>query len=83
MENYTFLHDLHLQYIHKVSQDTNVFEYLVTEHLRMSGVYWGLTSVAVLGATTEELRNDESLRVGEQPLGEWVMSCQHEGCGYV
>src|SRR5690606_6748339 len=80
MESDKFLHDLHLAYIYKVSQDTSAFEYLVTEHLRMSGVYWGLTAVATLGATTEELRNDENLRVGDQPLGDWVMSCQDE-CG--
>src|SRR3546814_1457094 len=66
MENNAFLHDLHLNYIHKVSQETTAFEYLVTEHLRMSGVYWGLTAVATLGATAAELRNDEKLRVGEQ-----------------
>ena len=80
MSETAFLHELHVQYIQRVSQDTDAFEYLVTEHLRMSGVYWGVTAMAVLGATAEELRDNASLRVAGLPLGDWVMSCQ-DSCG--
>lgn len=76
-----FLHALHEEYIRRVSQDSGAFEYLVTEHLRMSGVYWGLTAAALLGATAEELRSDQRLRVGDCQLGDWVMACQDQDGG--
>lgn len=81
MSEATFLHEAHVRYIERVSQDTNAFEYLITEHLRMSGVYWGVTAMAVLGAPTHELRASQALRIGGVPLADWVVSCQHEGGG--
>lgn len=49
-------------------KDRESFEYHVTAHLRMSGVYWGLTAMSVLGAV-DEMNIEEIL--------EWVMRCQH------
>ena len=43
----------------------------MTEYLRMSGMYWGLTTMALLGKL-ELMNKDEIL--------EFVKSCQHD-CG--
>lgn len=64
-----FFTDKHLKYIRKVSSDTTSFEYVATQHLRMSGVYWGLTAMALLGI---DLKSEPSY-VG---MIDWVMKCQ-------
>ena len=61
--------DKHVQYIQKISSDVQSYEYLVTQHLRMSGIYWGLTSLALLGRDLKE----ESSYTG---MVEWILSCQ-------
>lgn len=63
-----FLRDKHAAYIRKVSADTESFEYLVSQHLRMSGVYWGLTAMYLLGVDLKQ----EPSSVG---MVDWVMSC--------
>jgi geranylgeranyl transferase type-2 subunit beta len=47
------------------------FQYCVTEHLGMSGVYWGLSAMSLLRATDSVERAE---------LLEWLFRCQHE-CG--
>lgn len=59
----------HVGYIQRVSADTESFEYLVTQHLRMSGVYWGLTAMALLG---RDLKSEPSYN----GMVEWILSCQ-------
>lgn len=44
------------------------------QHLRMSGVYWGLMGMALMG---RDLRKE----MGAEDLASWVMRCQHEGGG--
>ncbi len=39
----------HLKYILQLNDRTDTFEYHVTEHLRMSGVYWGLMAIDLIG----------------------------------
>jgi hypothetical protein len=34
---------------HYLVQQNNTFEYFATEHFRLSGVYWGVTALALLG----------------------------------
>jgi geranylgeranyl transferase type-2 subunit beta len=59
-ENLNFLEEAHVAYIRKVSSDTSSFEFAVTQHLRMSGVYWGLTAMALLGRDLSvEMNGDE------------------------
>ncbi|KAG5177894.1 putative rab geranylgeranyl transferase type II beta subunit, partial [Tribonema minus] len=64
-----FLGELHRQYILKVSKDKDSFEYLMTEHLRMSGVYWGLMGLALMGRDVKEEMG------GGGALADWVMRC--------
>lgn len=69
-----FCTDKHVAYIRKLSADVESFEYLVTQHLRMSGVYWGLTATALLGKDLKE----ESSYIG---MVEWILSCQDKESG--
>lgn len=72
-----FFHGKHCAYIRKVSADTESFEYLVSQHLRMSGVYWGSTALVLLGVDIEV----EPFSVG---MIDWIMSCyDEESGGYV
>ena len=41
--------DKHAAYIVGFAQQTDTFEYYATEHFRLSGVYWGVTALALLG----------------------------------
>lgn len=48
--------------------------YYFTEHLRMNGIYWGLTTLALMG------RQDA---LPKQEMLDWVMSCWREDVGEV
>lgn len=45
----------------------------MTEHLRLNGVYWGLTALHLLGHP-DGLPRDETI--------DFVLSCQHENGGF-
>eukprot|EP00740_Mantoniella_antarctica_P025618 CAMPEP_0198683586 /NCGR_PEP_ID=MMETSP1468-20131203/10862_1 /TAXON_ID=1461545 /ORGANISM="Mantoniella sp, Strain CCMP1436" /LENGTH=315 /DNA_ID=CAMNT_0044427711 /DNA_START=1 /DNA_END=948 /DNA_ORIENTATION=- len=63
--------DLHAGFVKRQSEDTDTIEYVLTEHLRMSGVYWGLTGMHLLGRL-DDMDGDGIVA--------WVMTCWH-GCG--
>lgn len=71
-----FLPELHRKYILKISQDKDSFEYLMTEHLRMSGVYWGLMGLALMGLDVKAEMG------GGGELADWVMRCRGENGGF-
>ena len=54
-----------------MSSDTDSFEFQVSEHLRLSGVYWGACALHLLG----ELQSLDAAQVVS-----FVRSCQR-GCG--
>ncbi|KAM3731682.1 hypothetical protein ACB098_11G000200 [Castanea mollissima] len=64
----------HVQYILTVEKRKDDFVSVVMEHLRMSGAYWGLTTLDLL----EKL---DTVDVDE--VVSWVMNCQHESGGAV
>mmetsp|Transcript_3272 Transcript_3272/g.6692 ORF Transcript_3272/g.6692 Transcript_3272/m.6692 type:complete len:347 (-) Transcript_3272:91-1131(-) len=68
-----FCLDLHRKYVVNLQENTKSFEYAVTEYLRMSGIYWGLTTMHLLSAG-EQMKNAE--------IVEWVMKCQHPSGGF-
>ena len=43
------LKDMHVQYVKRSSEDKDAIEYVLTDHLRLSGMYWGLTALDLLG----------------------------------
>ena len=55
------------------AQRKDELEYWWTEHLRLNGVYWGVTALHLLGRP-EALPKDETIQ--------FVMSCQHENGGF-
>ena len=73
-ENIPFYHSHHKQYIKKVSSDQESFEYVVSQHFRMSGVYWGLTAMSLL-------IKDISTEIDTSPIVDWVLRCQHDNGG--
>jgi geranylgeranyl transferase type-2 subunit beta len=69
-----FHYDKHVEYIKVISRDKDSFEYVVTEHLRMSGVYWGVTAMAILG---KDLRTE----MDSPAIVDWVMQCYNPEIG--
>ena len=69
-----FYAEKHAAYVSKVANDTSSFEFVVSQHFRMSGVYWGLTALSVLGI-------DIKKEMDMVPLLEWLMNCQDPTSG--
>ena len=69
-----FVENKHVAYIKKVANDKSSFEYFVTQHFRMSGVYWGLTSLSIMG-------KDLRLELNVDEIVDWVMACYHPNYG--
>ena len=60
--------ELHKLYIVGLQAKKASFEYAATEHLRMSAIYWGLTSMDLMFAK-DMMACDEIVA--------WIMKCQH------
>jgi geranylgeranyl transferase type-2 subunit beta len=56
----------HVSYIQSLDTKTDSLEYHLTEHLRLNGLYWGLTALHLIG------RPDELPREG---VLDFVFSC--------
>ena len=63
----------HVEYVCTLGEKTESLEYYLTEHLRMSGVYWGLGTLGILGAT-QTLDRDALIR--------FVKSCECKNGGF-
>merc|ERR1719240_145713 len=61
------LRERHVHYITHLDDDKETIEYMMTEHLRMGGMYWGITGLDLLGAL-DDARKDE--------IVSWVLGCQ-------
>jgi len=84
-----FYNDMHVSYITTLASKLdakNSYEGAVTEHLRMSGIYW---SVAALSLLKSEKEVDELMGLSMSPLEEsnrlsivdWVFQCYDEKTG--
>ncbi|XP_074654544.1 geranylgeranyl transferase type-2 subunit beta-like [Tubulanus polymorphus] len=67
----SLLLDKHADYIAEYGAKTNDYEYVMTEYLRMSGMYWGLTVMDLMNQL-HRMNKDEVLS--------FIKRCQHE-CG--
>ncbi|KAK4500379.1 hypothetical protein PRZ48_008568 [Zasmidium cellare] len=65
--------DKHVAYIQSLDTRRDELEYHLTEHLRISGIYWGLTALHLLG-------QPEALP--REGLLDFVFSCLHENGGF-
>ncbi|PKS06313.1 hypothetical protein jhhlp_007061 [Lomentospora prolificans] len=65
--------DAHVKYIQSLDTQKDDYNYWLTEHLRLNGVYWGLTALHLLGRP-DALPRSETI--------DFVLSCQHENGGF-
>lgn len=65
--------DAHVKYIQSLDTQKDDFNYWLTEHLRLNGVYWGLTALHLLGRPDALPRADTI---------DFVLSCQHDNGGF-
>ncbi|KAL8928188.1 MAG: hypothetical protein Q9208_001898 [Pyrenodesmia sp. 3 TL-2023] len=63
----------HVEYIKTLDKRKDELEYWLTEHLRLNGVYWGLTALHLL-KHPDALPRQETI--------DFVLSCQHQSGGF-
>lgn len=64
---------LHVKYIQSLDTRKDDLEYWLTEHLRLNGLYWGLTALDLMN-------NIDALP--RQDVIDYVKSLQHENGGF-
>eukprot|EP00741_Cyanophora_paradoxa_P021977 tig00021432_g21214.t1 len=67
------LEEKHKAFVLKLERKKDSFEALVSEHLRMSGAYWGISAMCLMNALDE---------MNKQEIIDWLLSCQHESGGF-
>ncbi|CAG8587542.1 4640_t:CDS:2 [Paraglomus occultum] len=65
--------DLHVKYIQSLDEKKDTLEYWITEHLRLAGVYWGLTALDLMNHV-DALNRDDVIA--------YVKSCQWPNGGF-
>ena len=68
----TLFLDKHVKFIKQYGKDEDNYEYAITDYLRMSGIYWGLTALELAGSSSD-LVNDE--------LFDFIRKCQDADTG--
>lgn len=68
-----FATDAHVKYIQSLDTRKDEYDYWLTEHLRLNGLYWGLTAVHLM-RRPDALPRDATI--------DFVLSCQHENGGF-
>ncbi|KAI4865155.1 geranylgerany transferase type II beta subunit [Hypoxylon rubiginosum] len=63
----------HVKYIQSLDTRKDEYDYWLTEHLRLNGLYWGLTALHLL-RHPDALPRDKTI--------DFVLSCQHENGGF-
>ena len=72
-ESLTLAADAHVKYVQSLDTRKDELDYWLTEHLRLNGVYWGLTALHLL-QKPDALPRSETI--------DFVLSCQHENGGF-
>ncbi|MGH0147834.1 UNVERIFIED_CONTAM: hypothetical protein FKN15_048054 [Acipenser sinensis] len=67
----TLLLEKHADYIAAYGSKKDDYEYTMSEYLRMSGIYWGLTVMDLMGHLH---------RMDKEEITEFIKACQHD-CG--
>ncbi|PVU86115.1 hypothetical protein BB559_006017 [Furculomyces boomerangus] len=63
----------HVEFIQKLDKSQNELEYWMTEHLRVSGIYWGLVALEILNRTDA---------LDKPKVIEYILSCQNPDGGF-
>ncbi|KAF1815397.1 rab geranylgeranyl transferase [Eremomyces bilateralis CBS 781.70] len=72
-ESVPLVMDKHIKYIQDLNERKDEYEYWLTEHLRLNGIYWGLTALHLL-------RHPDALPRAE--VLDFVIDCMHENGGF-
>lgn len=65
--------ELHVKYLVGLKNQKEDFESCMIEHMRLSGMYWGVGAMALLGREAE---------MGPDEIVAWVLECQHPDGGF-
>lgn len=65
--------ELHVKYLVGLKNQKEDFESCMIEHMRLSGMYWGVGAMALLGREAE---------MGPEEVVAWVLQCQHADGGF-
>lgn len=68
-----FFAEKHIEYLASYGSMKDEYHYCMTEYLRLSGVYWGLTAIDLLGKLD---------RMDKDEIIEYVKSCESESGGF-
>ena len=66
------LKEKHIEYVKSLDSKTETLEYWLSEHLRLNGVYWGLTALCILDSKDTFKKED---------VVDFVMSCWNDKTG--
>ncbi|PIA18841.1 prenyltransferase and squalene oxidase [Coemansia reversa NRRL 1564] len=69
----SLLVDKHVEYIKSLDKRQDELEYWMTEHLRISGIYWGLVALKLL---------DRDSALDKQQVIDYILSCQNTDGGF-
>lgn len=72
-EELKLVSEAHVKYIQSLDTRKDEYDYWLTEHLRLNGLYWGLTSLHLLG---------EPGALPKDGVVDFVLSCQHPNGGF-
>eukprot|EP00927_Polykrikos_kofoidii_P049579 TRINITY_DN43623_c0_g1_i1.p1 TRINITY_DN43623_c0_g1~~TRINITY_DN43623_c0_g1_i1.p1 ORF type:complete len:367 (+),score=66.28 TRINITY_DN43623_c0_g1_i1:73-1101(+) len=61
------LRERHEQYLNNLDSDKETLEYMMSEHLRMGGLYWGVSAMALLESPLLETRRHSFV--------DWILQC--------
>ena len=62
----------HARYVVSFQKDKKGYEYVASEYLRLSGIYWGTTALMLLTTTKEEEENKEKDNNNNNPTTQFV-----------
>ncbi|KAJ1843961.1 Rab geranylgeranyltransferase [Coemansia sp. RSA 2708] len=69
----TLLADKHVEFIKRLDKKHDELEYWMTEHLRVSGIYWGLVALFLL---------DKPAALDHQQIVTYILGCQNSDGGF-
>ncbi|KAH7830772.1 putative Geranylgeranyl transferase type-2 subunit beta [Monocercomonoides exilis] len=64
----------HVQFVHKLMHAPETLESIMTEHLKMNAIYWGLSVLDLLDSLPSKEESDEIMK--------WIMSCRNRDGGF-
>lgn len=56
----TLYQEKHTEFIKEYGKKENSFEYGITDYLRVSGMYWGLTALELMNTLPSQSKNEVS-----------------------